>query len=65
MDMDIAVFSYIGESISAATKTFITDGIQGLIDTIKIFIMLCVAVYISLKGYASITGKSDDVLKML
>ncbi|MGL4927158.1 MAG: type IV secretion system protein [Plesiomonas shigelloides] len=63
MDMDIAVFSYIGESINAATKTYITDGIQGLIDTIKIFIMLCVAVYISLKGYASITGKSDDVLK--
>ncbi|MDA1379500.1 hypothetical protein PCI56_06030, partial [Plesiomonas shigelloides subsp. oncorhynchi] len=42
--------------VSAGYKTFITDGIQGLIDTIKIFIMLCVAVYISLKGYTSITG---------
>ena len=61
--MDIAVFAYIGDSIANATKNYITGGVQGLIDTLRPFIMLCVTLHIMLKGYLQIAGKSDDVLK--
>lgn len=61
--MDIAVFTYIGGSIANATKTFISGGLQGLIDTLRPFIIMCVTLHIMLKGYLQIAGKTDEVLK--
>ncbi|MGL4926834.1 MAG: type IV secretion system protein [Plesiomonas shigelloides] len=61
--MDIAVFAYIGDTIANATKTFISGGLQGLIDTLRPFIIMCVTLHIMLKGYLQIAGKTDEVLK--
>lgn len=63
MDVTIAVFSYIGETINNATTAFMKNGLQSFIDSLTPFIILCVTLHIMLKGYLQIAGKSDEVLK--
>lgn len=61
--MDIEVFNFIGVTIARATDKYISGGLNGMIDTIRPFIYVCLTVYISLKGYAQIFGKTDDLLR--
>lgn len=60
--MDITIFSYIGSSIDAATQHFIIDGVKSLISSIKILVITGVTLYIMLKSYLQMTGKTDGLL---
>lgn len=61
--MDISIFSYIGSSIDSATKSFIIDGVDSLINSIKILVITGVTLYIMFKSYLQIIGKTDDLLR--
>ncbi|KAB7693144.1 type IV secretion system protein [Plesiomonas shigelloides] len=61
--MDITIFSYIGTSIDAATKSFILDGVGSLINSIKILVISGVTLYIMFKSYLQTIGKTDDLLR--
>lgn len=61
--MDISIFNYIGETINNATTFFISNTIQNIMDTIKVATTLGVTIYIMLKAYLQIIGKTDALLR--
>jgi type IV secretion system protein VirB6 len=61
--MDITAFSYIGKTIDNFTSDFIVSGVSGLIDAISPLILIGVTIFLMVKGYLQIFGKSDDLAR--
>ncbi len=61
--MDISAFSYIGGTIENFTSAFIVSGISGLISAIRPLILMGVTLFLMIKGYLQIFGKTDDLAR--
>ena len=61
--MDITAFSYIGKTIDKFTSNFIVSGVSGLIEAISPLILIGVTIFLMVKGYLQIFGKSDDLAR--
>lgn len=61
--MSVEIFNYIGGSINNFTNGFINNGVQNIIDVIKYPTVMGVTLYLMVKAYLQIWGKTDSLIR--